>query len=269
MIGNIVNNASELINLTEKLKNLFGLQVVPWNERYDSHISEDVKVAMKALTSNDMVTYRYMVAKVQFLCTHLDEVRSHDEKLFKHFRNNMKKNYNNSNYYGIRFEMEIAASLIRKKIEFIKQESPDYQITHNNSLIGIECTSCHLRKDVNTKEVLYKVSSTIEKKNKKSYAQGNNILFIDATNIFYHFEKNRAPNERYPYKKYIQQSFEKSKFGALIIMTTHIAYNNEMICQSYWSFEKKDSDKIIIDFLNDHYPKESDGPAMKSVFFEG
>ena len=48
-------------------------------------------------------------------------------------------------FHGERFELEIAASLIRKKLLISKQESPDFKIEYKENELFIECGSARVR----------------------------------------------------------------------------------------------------------------------------
>ncbi len=86
----------------------------------------------------------YELARLEMLVKHLEEIKQYDENMLNSFRR--KINRDDANYYGFRFEVAIAASLIRKKVIFGKSESPDFKIQYGGQEIFIECTSRHLSK---------------------------------------------------------------------------------------------------------------------------
>ncbi len=63
------------------------------------------------------------LGKLAMLSKHLVEIKNSDEKLFGYFKSRFRKNIKNlGEYYGVRCELNIAASLIRKNIKFRKTE---------------------------------------------------------------------------------------------------------------------------------------------------
>jgi hypothetical protein len=74
---------------------------------------------------------------------------------------------------------------VKKNIQIKNQESPDFIIFHNCQYTFIEATISRVEEQKN-KSHLYKILSTINKKNNKPYINKNTALFVDASNILYH-----------------------------------------------------------------------------------
>lgn len=85
-------------------------------------------------------------------------------------------------YFGYRFEVEIATTLTHRKIEYRVSESPDFEISQR-PYIGIECTSRHLNQDKSFEQTLKSIKNCIDEKSKKKYNNNGTALFVDITNL--------------------------------------------------------------------------------------
>jgi len=122
--------------------------------------------------------------KIFLLLKHLLEIEEFDVALLEKFRNKLKKVTDNE-YFGERLEINVARSLIEKKIPFTKSERPDF-IKINDKDIKIECTSSHLEvKLTSEKGILNKIRRTVNKKANESYANEKTALVVDFTNLYY------------------------------------------------------------------------------------
>ena len=81
------------------------------------------------------------------LVKHLSEIKQYDKSLFSQFRTKIKKTKDINLFFGIRFEINVAATLIKHNIQFKKTEAPDFSITFLSGREAIECTSARLSKE--------------------------------------------------------------------------------------------------------------------------
>jgi hypothetical protein len=116
----------------------------------------------------------------------LDLIRKSRLGLFKHFKKELRRT-SVDNYFGLRLEIRIAASLIASNTAFQKTETPDFVLTTLPST-GIECTSAHLELKDTTEpgQVVYRVIGAITQKTRFKYKTARNILAIDLSNLFFH-----------------------------------------------------------------------------------
>jgi hypothetical protein len=115
----------------------------------------------------------------------LREIYEFDKSLYRDYKKIIKRSQNIDNFFGIRFEINITAKLIRRKIPFEKTESPDFSIDFHLGKAAIECTSTRLRKEKEDYDLLYKIESAIRRKSKKEYSNLHTALFLDVTNLVY------------------------------------------------------------------------------------
>ena len=116
----------------------------------------------------------------------LEIVRKKRVDLFEHFKRELRRT-SIDNYYGLRLEIRIAASLITSNTAFRKAETPDFILIDFPST-GIECTSAHLdlQNTAEPSQVVYKVIRAIEEKTGFKYKTVSNILSIDVSNLLFH-----------------------------------------------------------------------------------
>ena len=126
------------------------------------------------------------VAYAKFAIEDLGIIRKSRAGLFKHFKRELRRT-SIDNYYGLRLEIRIAASLIASNTAFHKAETPDFILTDLPST-GIECTSAHLelKETVEPSQVVYKVIRAINEKTDFKYKTAHNILAIDVSNLLFH-----------------------------------------------------------------------------------
>jgi hypothetical protein len=209
--------SAKIIALEHKIISL-GIDVGSANHPVSSRIN----AAKKCCSSGENETACLHACYVQFLLEDLEIIKGKNKALYKHFIRLLRlKNLSMDNYFGIRFEIRTAASLITKQINFHfqKNESPDFII--NNPLFGIECTSGHLdiNKNLPPKKVFYKVLSVINKKNTVTYSTKKNILALDVSNLIYHEGRDISLSilaDMDKSRPLIEDEINKSKFLGLI-----------------------------------------------------
>lgn len=122
------------------------------------------------------------LSMLQYFEKHLREIEVARPDLLQLFRREFRRAKLESQYFGLRFEVYVAASLIRKGVSFSKTESPDFYL--DGFACGIECTTAWVE-DGKSKDLSYKVTSAIRKKAESASHRHDCILFIDITNLFH------------------------------------------------------------------------------------
>jgi hypothetical protein len=176
---------------------------------------------------------------------------------FAKFRRELFKQRSSVSWHGFRFEVRLFSSFIKKGISITNQESPDFSLTFNESIVFIEAAISRVEQPKNRTH-LYKIQSVINKKNKKKYANFNTALFIDITSILYH---DSLVLEENGLESIISSIYadKKIKFGAVIlfVFTTNSLRNRYESTYKRIVFEHcSPSLKIMMD---DEYPKGNGG----------
>lgn len=179
----------------------------------------------KLLTvSNNPNQYNYLLAYNLFHPIQLlIKIKSKSTVEFNYFKNRLVKYNKNIGFYGDKFELFIAFSLLERGIKYTKPEPPDFKIKFDNSDIYIECGTAQF--DVNSKpskiEIFSKLRKKINEKLKKKYSNYDTILFLDITNLIYHSEKLKEPltddELKFTIDKVCQKGKSEQMFGLIVL----------------------------------------------------
>jgi len=196
----------------------------------------------------------------KFVVDDLDILRKSRVGLFKHFKKELHRT-SVDNYFGLRLEIRVAASLIASNTAFQKAETPDFVLLGLPST-GIECTSTHLQLKDTTEpsQVVYKVIRAIDEKTGFKYKTESNILAIDVSNLLFH-EGHEACNKILADKDktlpILKEHVNSSIFQSMLYFSyAWKAFEDKGITlQSFYSrIDKDGADPEAIRFLDSRFP---------------
>lgn len=240
----------------DQLKTLIGLTLSDATHPLVSHlISAEQKYHDNRLIGLAEATY------VKFAIEDLEIVRQKKPDLFRHFKKELRRT-SIDNYYGLRLEIRIAASLTAKNARFGKTETPDFILTDLPSA-GIECTSAHLNLQDSTEpsQVAYKVVRALEEKATFKYKTVNNILAIDVSNLLFHegheaCAKSLADKDKaFPLLK---DHVNRSNFQSMLYFSyAWKAFEDKgiILTSFYTRIDKDGADQNIAGFLDSQFPR--------------
>ncbi len=238
----------QYIYVTVKLSELPNTQFIEEKD-FETPIGEALKNILWYHDNGRHKERDYEIARLNLLVKHLEEIKQHDENMLNSFRS--KINRDDANYYGFRFEVATAASLIRKKVNFEKTETPDFKIIYGNHEIFIECTSRHLDKP---KSRDYKIKSAILEKSEKSYCLPNTTLFIDITNIYHHSWLKGQLIQSGQLREYVISLLESIKFGSVVLFVFILNKDLNRLELNYLRIDGYQTDLALKKFLDYYYP---------------
>lgn len=235
-----------------QLNRLLGLKFLPNNKKIDnSPLGVELKSILLYHNKGDYLNRNINIYKLLYFVHKLTEISEYDNELLQQFKKSIRKTPENFN--GIRFEISTAASLIRKKVNFNKTESPDFEIVNGTSVTHyIECGSIRVTKKKKGQDLLYKIGSVIRQKSKKPYCNAKTALFIDATNIFYN-KGIKAGQENYA-RNYITEQLEQSNYGTIILNVNLFNQDKNHYGSNYMRIDNKKIDDNLLCMLDKHYP---------------
>jgi hypothetical protein len=245
-----------LQNVLHQLKTLIGLTLSDATHPLISHlISAEQKYHDNRLMGLAEATY------VKFAIEDLEIVRQKRRDLFKHFKKELRRT-SIDNYYGLRLEIRIAASLTAKNTAFRKTETPDFILTDLPSA-GIECTSAHLNLHDTTEpsQVVYKVVRALEEKATFKYKAVNNILAIDVSNLLFHeghetCAKSLADKDKaFPL---LREQVNRSNFQSMLYFSYDWkAFEDKgiILTSFYTRIDRDGADQNIAGFLDSRFPR--------------
>ena len=219
-------------------------------------IRKCVERVLEFHNKRDYASRDYENAILSLLVKNLREIEGYDnDKVpLNVFRKELIRS-NDDTYFGIRFEVSTAASLIRSGIPFAKSESPDFTLI--DRLVGafIECGSAHLSKPKpEIADLKYKIGSVVRDKSRHDYCHENTALFIDFTNINYHNKNNESMPSLHEWSGYLQQLLQSANFGSIVLWTYIINRDKNKYQWKYTRVDAKDPSKALVEFLNTAYP---------------
>lgn len=239
-----------------ELRRLLGIGLI--NGRYTAQhpIRKCVERVLEFHNKRDYASRDYENARLALLAKNLREIEGYDNVnvLLNVFRKALIRS-NDDTYFGIRFEVSTAASLIRSGTPFAKSESPDFVLT--DRLVGafIECGSAHLSKPKpGIADLKYKIGSVVRDKSRHDYCHEGTALFIDFTNINYHNKNNESMPSVHEWRDYLQQLLQSANFGSIVLWTYIINMDKNKYQWKYTRADAKDPNKALVEFLNAAYP---------------
>jgi hypothetical protein len=167
----------------------------------------------------DIKTREYGLCRIAVLIIDLQTIENTSPQLLNYFRKSFRKHSDNE-FWGLRFEIDIASTLIKKNISFqLGCQLPGGDALNGDFVCGtvaIECASIHAGSKKRFNSYLKKISRTIRKKKAKPYACSNVALFLDITNIFFEraFDGNPIGNEELRHT--LRSEAAVSGFGSIV-----------------------------------------------------
>ena len=197
----------------------------------------------------------YELARLIMLVKHLQHIERYDPMLLQKFRE--KINVSDSDYYGFRFEVAIASSLIKKGMQFTHPDPPDFRIAYDGSTICIECASRHVSQDRYHKplDIVLEIKRVINRKSRRRYDIPRCALFIDITNLYYLAHLKGQINQLRTIKEFIREVLEKeSNFGSILLFVYIMNKAKNRFELNNIRIDNKKIDQTLKDFLDKFYP---------------
>jgi len=261
-----IANAKKILEMFDKLANdlnkIFGLSILT---RKRSLILKRYQLALRYCNERSKLFHAEYGA-LFLLAQNLNDIKSHDENIFNKLRKDVLTKSHERSWDGIRFEIAIARHLLCFcSIELIKRESPDFSFIYKGCTFYLEST---ITRVVQPKiDVLYKIGSTINKKNKKKYANSKTILAVDITNIYMNFfsdTSNEESNLESHVNKYLESN--KVKYGAIIFYVALYDSNLGHYRLTYNYHIIDDCDASLKEFIEFGFPMRTHEGYYEPIF---
>jgi hypothetical protein len=207
------------------------------------------------------------ITKLTLLVSELKDIEDFSPELLAKFRNMYRKN--RADYYGFRIEVAAASLFIRRQINFVKNESPDFTITMpNNEDVLAECGSTHLskRKDGS---IGYKIASTLRSKIAKPYVTTKTVLFLDITNIIHHTLISKVYLEQEQIQSIVKGQMSTRQIGGTCLFFLMLDKEKDYFGYHSIRIDNDNADPLLMDFLNAQFPVEGQEISNYDVPSEG
>lgn len=250
MINFMLQFGSLVVEINRLLKTCF----LPGRPSNATPIGRSLIKILESHNKGDYQDRDFQLARLTIFVKNLKEIEAKKPGLINYFRKEIKKGGSADNFFGVRFEINIAASLIRKDIDFTKQESPDFSFVFNSDPLAIECSSVRIRSEKDTSDYNYKISSCINKKERSGYHNSKTALFIDTTNLFYEtLSKNDVPDLDVM-RTTVRKSMSKNSYGNITLFTYFFDIAKKQYQSNYARIDHELIDKNLKDFMDTYFP---------------
>jgi len=235
------------------------LQSPNGTDSIEDQIRQDKSQIIEFLESGETDRARWHINRLAMFAKHLQEVRESDQELFLKFKEELISDQG-GDYYGTRFELDIAASLLRKGHSFDHIDPPDFRIDFGSGDVDIEATSVHFAGGDRTIEE--KVKSAIYRKTNSAYSHRNGAIFIDTTNIqFAAFERGKRLDGDVleEWAKEVYQNFPSVEVGSVVFFVYLVEREDDSQTGLHHNYQRTDRRKIgteLQEFLDQEYPIE-------------
>jgi hypothetical protein len=193
---------------------------------------------------------------------------------FKYLKERLRNPGQDTNFYGARFELNVAATLARHKISFeipdataTSKDAPDFFIPDSSRGVTLECACTMRLKDEPKSSYFYKIKSTIHRKENKEYADSNAALFVDITNLFFQTMTHEISLFDLIDRPRLHRLVENYSFGNLTLVWYETL--GEGIASIYRRFDSPSIAENLEAFLDAHFPfgrhEHDDGFSVPSV----
>ena len=233
---------------------LLDMKFVPGSPDQSTFIGTALQSILQLNNEGKLAARDVQLNRMAMLAKHLKEVADANPSLFDDFRERLRAVANLDEFFGVRFELNIAATLCRHQISFHKTESPDFLIDSDQNQIGIECTSVRLRKPTDKQDFRYKLHSKLREKSQMPYASTSTALFVDITNVMYHTVQAGGNLNGLLNRTAAAHIAEASPFGNLGIFAYFTIPKEGGIHSSYIRLDKSTIAPPLRDFLNLCFP---------------
>ena len=243
-----------------ELNRMLGLRFIWDEDGYKSvgsrtPIGESILMAGIFHNKGDYSRRNVEIAKLSMLVKHLRTIEKYDQRLLDTFKKKLRDTSKNwGTYFGVRLEINIAASLIEKKVIFVKTESPDFTIRECE--VYMECASIH-RSNVGSAKLINKIRSVIAGKSKKAYCNLSTALFVDTTNVSATSEESedKLLSSKGGLQEIVKQMLKdtNSSYGSILLFSYFMDLNGSFH-SGYWRIDNVNIIPALSSFLDKYYP---------------
>ena len=223
----LIENFPELVR---ELQSLAGIKIVDgeiyfWNGalhvrgriRKKQPLCEFIELVIEHHNSGQIELRQYGLCRLAIIVSDLRLLKT-ASALLGFFRKRLKGSSGNE-YWGWRFELDIATTLLKAGVAFQKGELlPGGDEVNGDFVIEdvrIECASVHADK-LQFNSFLHKICSIANRKAKSSYASRKTALFIDVTNLFQVRLELGIPLSDHELRRTARELLSTVGFGAIV-----------------------------------------------------
>jgi len=247
-VGFFMNWVLSRFAAVQKLTKLLDCRFVPNSLANETVIGRLVYFTIVFHNEGDFLSRDLQILRLHFLAKHLEEVRAKDRVIFDSLKRDLlKKDKCNA---GVQFELEIAASVLRKNLVIEKTERPDFRLSFCGRSFGLECSSSQYSSEGN-KGALEKIAGVVRKKQRLRYCNTQTALLINVSSL----KHGRDFPDRDLIERSIRAQHNGKRYGSVLLFC--VIYQQEQIQSVYMRFDHEGIDPDLISLLDVIWPKGS------------
>lgn len=258
------------VPLTLNLGRLLDVRFVPDHPVQTTPIGWAMSRVLELANAGDVAGRDTHFMRLAFLAKHLEEIEQSDPRMLTIFRRKLT-DANMGNFFGTRFEVSMAASLIRSRAVFQRcsKGGPDFVLGGGFAGTGVECVSAHVPDPVGGPHVLDKLHSVVSAKSRKDYALQVNALAVDVTNLqAVGIDQGQGVLISPQYANELASISAGSGFGSLLFFWLQTELTDGSVTGIRSRFARADSphaDALLLAFIEAHFGGRADHPAAWRV----
>lgn len=188
--------------------------------------------------------------RMEYLKENLQVIKENKPSILSQYQEDFEQGTDDQ-YHGVRTEIGITSSLIKKGVNLTVRESPDYEIEFEGDTIFGEATSKHITQSKD-RDLTYQILRSIRSKCDKDYSNPDTLLFLDVTNINWHMMAHGREFDTPKLRQAITDEMEDGDFGAVLLMS-HYGVEGKF-GRAYLRVDNDPSDTVLR-FLEEYYEK--------------
>lgn len=259
---NKVTHESLISDLRGMVSDVFNMESLFKNK---SVLSKKLdKLESLKVSSKDEFSIQWL--SIFMFIKNLKDIREKNNGIFLKLRRGTLNQKTSTSWEGERFEVLIAKHLLYiEGITVRKTESPDFTFSYDGTELFLEATIARLT--TNKQSSFYKVSSAINKKSKKAYANKSMILSIDVTNIFSNYFSEISIGEDDFYSEFMSYiNSTEIAYGAIILHCSLYRPETRTYRLSYDYHELPGCNEKLKKFLKYGFPMQKSNGYLEPIF---
>lgn len=245
----------QFASVMSKIANLLEMRFTPQSEEGMEEFLYQISKGVLQLHRNQNTLARdYELARLAMFAKHLTEVHENNTKLFNQYKQELNE-IGYDRYFGVRFELDTAASLIRKDVAYEHPDPPDFVIQREQGEIAIECTTSHFSGGERTAREKY--TQFLTSKSSKDYFNEGTALFVDVTNIDYSEAHTDEPNKisSEEEKKWVRECSDNFNLDIGSVILFRYVGHGTGVGHHYRRCDIQENiSQELREFLDDYYP---------------
>ena len=220
----------------------------------------------KSKNDGDFRAVSFNTLRMRFLLHKLTKLKKLKPKNFNLHKNDLLSQKDTDGFYGFRFEVDIAFSLLEKGIDFEKSERPDFKLDLKGKNLFIECTSVRSRGgNTDYGNLKKKVIDTIGGKEAKPYSNSVTILAIDVTNVFYNVKPENWQTFYDELFEHVKKHSKDDKYGAILMFVTVFSQKTNQIKSTFCRTNSENIDEDLKAFVEKYFPYRKDSIKAPAI----